>query len=155
MGSAATTQNPGSEFKGNIGLTSSTHGDQVAVRSNILIATNDSEIRSNMGELFETYDVRTVWAKSVEEVKAIIGKTDIAACFCGFWLVDGTYREVVRFLKRQQIEIPAIIVCAPACPHEYRDYLAALNLRAFDFICHPYRRTDLERILQSESSLIF
>lgn len=149
MGSAVTPQDPGNEFKGNIGLTSSTDGNKVAVRLNILVATNDPEIRSNMAELFENYDLRTLWAKSVEEVKAIIGKTDISACFCGFWLVDGTYREVVRSLKRQQIEIPAIIVCAPSCPHEYRDYLAALNLRAFDFICHPYRRIDLDRILQS------
>ena len=46
-----------------------------------------------------------------------------------------------------------IIVCAPACPQEYRDYLAALNIRAFDFICHPYRRIDLERILDSASAL--
>jgi hypothetical protein len=44
-------------------------------------------------------------------------------------------------------------VCAPECPHEYRDYLAALNIRAFDFICHPYRRTDLERILHAAIGL--
>jgi hypothetical protein len=50
-------------------------------------------------------------------------------------------------LKRQPVEIPAIIVCEPACPHEYRDYLAALNIRAFDFICHPYRKSDMDRIL--------
>jgi hypothetical protein len=42
-----------------------------------------------------------------------------------------------------------IIVCAPECPQEYRDDLAALNIRAFDFICYPYRRIDLERILDS------
>jgi len=67
-------------------------------------------------------------------------------------LIDGTYREVVRHLKRQPAEIPAIVVCAPSCPQEYRDYLAALNLRAFDFLCHPYRRMDLERILRATIS---
>jgi hypothetical protein len=66
--------------------------------------------------------------------------------------VDGTYRDVVRLLKRQTVEIPAIVVCEPACPNEYREYLAALNVRAFDFICHPYRKTDLERILQATVS---
>jgi hypothetical protein len=45
-----------------------------------------------------------------------------------------------------------IVVCAPSCPQEYRDYLAALNLRAFDFLCHPYRRMDLERILRATIS---
>jgi hypothetical protein len=27
-----------------------------------------------------------------------------------------------------------------------------LNIRAFDFICHPYRKTDLEPILQATLS---
>jgi hypothetical protein len=27
-----------------------------------------------------------------------------------------------------------------------------LHIRAFDFICHPYRKTDLERILQATLS---
>ena len=47
------------------------------------------------------------------------------------------------------MEIPVIVVCAPGCSQEYRDYLAALNMRAFDYICHPYRKADLERILHS------
>jgi DNA-binding NtrC family response regulator len=149
MGSAPAPHNPGNQFQGNVSLASSTNLDKAPVPPNILVATNDPEIRSNMAELLRTYDAKILWAKSVEEVKNIIAREDTAACFCGFWLVDGTYREVVRSLKRQRAEIPAIIVCAPACPHEYRDYLAALNIRAFDFICYPYRSGDLERILWS------
>jgi hypothetical protein len=41
-----------------------------------------------------------------------------------------------------------IIVSAPTCPHEYRDYLAAMNIGAHDFLCHPYRKCDLERMLR-------
>jgi DNA-binding NtrC family response regulator len=148
MGSAA-APNPSTQFKGNLQLASSTNLDKAPVRPNVLVATNDPEIQGNMAELLRAYDIKVLWAKSVEEVKAVIAREDTAACFCSFWLVDGTYREVVRSLKRQRVEIPAIIVCAPACPHEYRDYLAALNIRAFDFICHPYRSSDLERILNS------
>ncbi|HXU19725.1 MAG TPA: hypothetical protein VN788_03985, partial [Verrucomicrobiae bacterium] len=64
----------------------------------------------------------------------------------------GTYRDVVRQLRRQPVEIPVIVVCAPGCSQEYRDYLAALNMRAFDYICYPYRKADLERILHSAIS---
>ena len=85
-------------------------------------------------------------------MRLALAKESVIACFCGFWLIDGTYRDVVRHLKRQPIEIPAIVVCEPSCPQEYRDYLAALNLRAFDFLCHPYRRMDLERILEAAIS---
>lgn len=115
----------------------------------VLLATVDPEIRSSMAQLLETFPLQIRQVRAVDEVRVAIARENVVACFCGFWLTDGTYREVVRHLRRQPREIPAIIVCAPACPHEYGDYLAALNIRAFDFICHPYRRTDLERILDS------
>jgi DNA-binding NtrC family response regulator len=118
----------------------------------VLVATTDPVISDNMRSLLQMYPLRTLWAKGVGEVRALLAKENVAACFCGFWLVDGTYRDLVRLLKRQPMEVPAIIVCEPACPNEYRDYLAALNIRAFDFICHPYRKTDLERILQATLS---
>jgi DNA-binding NtrC family response regulator len=119
----------------------------------ILLATTDLEIRSSLTELLQDYRVTTLSASSTEEIKSALAREDVAACFCGFWLIDGTYRDVVRHLKRARPEIPVIIVCAPTCPNEYRDYLAALNIRAFDFICHPYRRSDLERILHSAMAL--
>jgi len=119
----------------------------------VLVATVDPEIKESMRRLLDLYPLNTVWAKSVDEVRVALAKENVSACFCGFWLIDGTYRDVVRHLKKHPIEIPAVVVCAPACPNEYRDYLAALNIRAFDFICHPYRKTDMERILQAAFSL--
>jgi CheY-like chemotaxis protein len=124
-------------------------GERSSSVPSILIATTDPEIRQIMAELLQSYAINTLWASGMEETKSALANQNVAACFCGFWLVDGTYRDVVRHLKHQYAEIPVIIVCAPKCPHEYRDYLAALNIRAFDFICHPYRRIDLERILGS------
>jgi DNA-binding NtrC family response regulator len=121
-------------------------------RPTVLVATVDSTISDSMRELLQMYPLRAIWAKGIEEVRAVLATENVRACFCGFWLVDGTYRDVVRLLKHQALEIPAIVVCEPACPHEYRDYLAALNIRAFDFICHPYRRTDMDRILRSAIS---
>src|ERR1700689_4319812 len=115
----------------------------------ILVATNDLEIQKNISGLLLLFPLKTLWAKGLEEVKSVLSREDVAPCFCGFWLGDGPYRDVVRHLRSQPAEIPAIIVCDPSCPHEYRDYLAALNMRAFDFICHPYRKPDIERILRA------
>jgi len=114
-----------------------------------LVATSDPEIHGNMSELLAPFSVRTVWSRGMEEVKHILARQNVSVCFCGFWLLDGTYRDVVRYLRLQRAEIPAVVVCAPSCPHDYRDYLAALNISAFDVICHPYRKTDIERILNS------
>jgi DNA-binding NtrC family response regulator len=119
----------------------------------IVMATVDPEIRQNMGELLEGCTVNTRWATGIEEIRTSLAREDVAAVFCGFWLVDGTYRDVIRHLKSLRADVPVVIVCSPACSQEYRDYLAALNIRAFDFICYPYRRVDLERILDSAIAL--
>lgn len=118
----------------------------------VLVATAEPAISASMRDLLKGYPIRTVWARGVNEVRLALAKESVLACFCGFWLIDGTYRDVVRHLKGQPIEIPAVVVCEPSCPQEYRDYLAALNLRAFDFLCHPYRKMDLERILEAAIS---
>lgn len=126
---------------------------RVPGQPSVLLATTDSEIRRCLIELLQPYPVSIISASCMEEIKSAVAHHDIMACFCGFWLVDGTYRDVVGHLKRQRAGIPVVIVCAPTCPQEYRDYLAALNIRALDFICYPYRRADLERILNSALTL--
>jgi DNA-binding NtrC family response regulator len=123
--------------------------EPAVARATVLVATAEPVIGTSLGELLREYPSKTVWARGVEEVRAVLARETVAACFCGFWLIDGTYRDVVRLLKRQPVEVPVAVVCSPSCPQEYRDYLAALNLRAFDFLCHPYRKADVERVLRT------
>ena len=61
-----------------------------------LIATNDPEIHENMSELLAPFSVETVWSKGLEEVKYVLARQKVSVCFCGFWLLDGTYRDVVQ-----------------------------------------------------------
>ena len=124
-------------------------GEHTPGRPTVLIATVDPEIRSGLSELIQSFSLNPIWLKGVEAAKSALARERIAACLCGFWLQDGTYRELVRHIRRERVEIPVIIVSAPACPNEYRDYLAAMNIGALDFLCYPYRKLDLERMLRS------
>src|SRR5215472_18606127 len=128
-------------------------GSQALPRSSaqptVLVATAEPTISTSMRELLDRYSLRTICVRGMEGVRATLAKETVSVCFCGFWLIDGTYRDVVCLLKQQTVEVPAIIVCSPSCPQEYRDYLAALNLRAFDFLYHPYRKADVDRILRA------
>ncbi|MGC1594056.1 MAG: hypothetical protein WA774_01795, partial [Candidatus Acidiferrales bacterium] len=63
-------------------------------------------------------------------------------------LEDGTFKDLARHIRRSTAKIPVIAVSAPACRNEYRDYLAAMNIGAFEFLCHPYQKSDLERVLR-------
>src|SRR5690242_390791 len=79
-------------------------------RPTVLIATIDPQIRESLAGLLEVASINAIWVGSVEDVKAVVARERIAACLCGFWLQDGTYREVIRHLRSARIKIPAIIV---------------------------------------------
>jgi len=113
----------------------------------VLIATIDPAIRSGLIELFQGLSLRTVWMQGVEAAKNALRRENIAACLCGFWLQDGTYRELIRHIKRERMDIPTIIVSPPACPQEYGEYIAATKIGALNFLGFPYRKRDLERML--------
>lgn len=113
----------------------------------VVIATVDPDIREGLSTLLASSYVNAIWVSSVQDIKAVVRQEKIAACLCGFWLQDGTYREVIQLLRRERAEIPAIIVSAPACPDDYREYLEAVDIGAIDFLPYPYRQTEFERIL--------
>lgn len=116
-------------------------------RPTVLIATIDPEIQEALTQLLERSSINAIWVGSVEDVKTVIARENVAACLCGFWLQDGTYREVIRHLRRERMDTPAIIVSSPTCPQEFRDYLAVMNLESLHFLCYPYERADFEKIL--------
>lgn len=122
--------------------------EHAQVMPTILIATVAPEIYNDLKELLQTFSFNTIWSKGVETAKHTLAKEKIVACLCGFWLQDGTYRELVRHIRRENMEIPLILVSEPDCPHEYRDYLAAMNIGTLDFLSHPYKKTDLEGMLR-------
>ena len=117
-------------------------------RFKILAATIDPEIRNSLAELLEEFSIEAVWLKSVEAAKNLLSREKIAACFCGFWLQDGTYRQLVSHIRRMRADTPVIIVSGPACPEESRDFLAAMNLWSIDFLAYPYDNSDLKRIFR-------
>jgi len=114
----------------------------------VLIATIDHEIRAALTDLLKSVNIEAICVSSVKDMKASMAKKKVLACFCGFWLQDGTYREVIRLLRRERMDIPAIIISAPTCPQEFRDYLAALNLGGLDVLSYPYQQADFERMLE-------
>lgn len=114
----------------------------------ILVASSDLQVSDSLARLLQPYPINSVWVKGLADARMWFGTEKIAACLCGFWLHDATCREFVKQTKRESSEIPVIIVSSPACESEYREYLAAINTGAFDFLCYPYRRLELERMLR-------
>jgi DNA-binding NtrC family response regulator len=114
----------------------------------VLVAALDWQVRSGLSTVLASFAINTEWASSVAEATKVLETKDVSACLCGYWLEDGTFKDLARHIRRSTAKIPMIAVSAPACRNEYRDYLAAMNIGAFEFLCHPYQKSDLERVLR-------
>ncbi len=119
----------------------------------VLIATSDARMQQILGEAIEGCGLTVEFATGFRAVSDAFAQTagpdvSVAACLCGFALADGSYREVVKLSRRQAPEVPVVIVSTPAGSNEYDEYLSAMNAGAFDFLCHPYDRREVQRILR-------
>jgi DNA-binding NtrC family response regulator len=118
----------------------------------ILVATSDLEVRNDLGELLKSYGCDSIWARTLGEAKSNLSRRDIAVCLSGFWLVDGTYRDIVRYMTMHVTEIPLVILCPRNCSREQYEFLANLNTGAFRFVPHPYQAQDLYSFLSPDEA---
>lgn len=135
--------------QGKIFRNSERYSQEAPGRPAVLIAAVDPDIRKSLADLLRNYRMNCVWVDSVEDVKSVIAKTRFGACFCALWLVDGTYREIVRHFRRERMDIPIVIVSGPASPVEFGDYLSAMNIGAHDCICYPFQQSHFDAIVES------
>lgn len=115
---------------------------------NVMIVTTDSKLHSALAAILQARGISVEWVRGVDSAKALLERHTIAACLCGFGLEDGNYKDIVKLAKRQTPEMPVIIVSTPCSANEYGEYLAAMNSGAFDFLCYPYQKREVERILR-------
>ena len=134
------------EQAGKIGVTSGPR--EIPDAPTVLVAAIDWQVRIGLSTVLPCFTINTVWVASVAEATRVLESKDISTCLCGFWLEDGTFKDLARHMRRLETKVPVIAVSAPACRNEYRDYLAAMNIGAFDFLCHPYQKSDVNRVLR-------
>jgi two-component system nitrogen regulation response regulator GlnG len=114
----------------------------------ILVASEDESVRQTLCELLSGYHIDTLAVASIDGVKSLLAVKRIAVVLSGVSLEGGSYRDLLSEVKERAPGVPVIVVSTPASSDEYRDYLASVNSGAFDFVCHPYQKAELERILR-------
>jgi DNA-binding NtrC family response regulator len=134
------------EQVGKLGVTSAPR--EIPHAPTVLVAAIDWQVRIGLSAVLPLFTINTAWVASVAEASRVLESKDISACLCGLWLEDGTFKDLARHVRRSETKVPVIAVSAPACRNEYRDYLAAMNIGAFDFLCHPYQKSELDRVLR-------
>lgn len=114
----------------------------------LLVAVSDSESRNALAAIAKAFSLNAHWVTTAEAAKSLLDRESFAVCVCGFSLDDGTYQEVARSARSQPQPVPVVMVSSPRPLNEYQDYLASMKAGAFDFICYPYERAEVGRILR-------
>jgi DNA-binding NtrC family response regulator len=82
----------------------------------------------------------------MSEVRAVLAERPVHLVFCEDGLPEGGFREVLRLAETAGSDVP-LVVCSLL--GELDEYLEAMQLGAFDFIAPPYRRVEVESIINS------
>lgn len=124
------------------------HPSQSAGEPAFLVAVSDSETRSALAVIMKAFALNARWVSSVSAAHQFLESGEFAVCICGFALDGGSFQDVARTSRHQPVNVPFIMVSSPRPLNEYQDYLASMKVGAFDFICYPYERNEVARILR-------
>jgi len=115
-------------------------------RLQVLIACSDSEQRAALMNVLALCDLQPMIAANLSEVRRALERGSVDLAFCEDRLPGGGFREALRMIKATGSNVP-LVVSSPL--GELDQYLEAMQLGAFDFVAPPYRRAEVESIVNS------
>ena len=115
-------------------------------QTSVLVACNDCGSRFALASILAGLGFDLVFASSVDQARAVLLGRPIRLVFCEDILPDGSFRDVLRTLRRAGSRVP-LVVCSLL--GEMDEYLEAMDLGAFDFIAPPFRPAELESIINN------
>lgn len=115
----------------------------------VFIVSADSALRDDVVDLLLGIPFTLVLASDPDELKIVRETENVVACLCGFELSDGRFRDVMSHMKEFTVEVPVIQVSSAGNPWGQTDFLDGLIAGAFDFICRPFQRSEVLKIVWS------
>lgn len=106
----------------------------------ILVATTDLEERRRLAKVLQAEGWDVTCASRVKECLETLANRRVRMIFCDFRLADGTYRDVLQFVRPLEPKIPVVVMSRLA---DWDEYLDVLRQGAFDLIASPSEPTDL------------
>jgi DNA-binding NtrC family response regulator len=104
-----------------------------------MLAICSIENRQAIENAVTEWSLDTCWCQTLQQARRGLRRGNHALVLCEAELPDGTYRDVMRLLKRKLDNI-RVIVLSPSedC------YSQAIEMGAFDVIASPCTRTDVQ-----------
>lgn len=111
----------------------------------VLIALATPEARTAISRALPTSGLDPVFTSSVRELRSILSQESVDVVICEDRLNDGDYRDVLNVMASRLRRVPVVVA---SHVDDTREYLEAMKLGAFDFIAAPYRRAEVEWIIE-------
>jgi len=112
--------------------------------SQVLVACGDPETRRALVNIFTQSELEPVLACTVGEAHASLALRPISLTFCEDRLPGGGYGELLRETALSGSHVPLVVVSALG---DAEQYVEAMDQGALDYITPPYRRADIESIV--------
>ncbi|MGC2233225.1 MAG: response regulator [Candidatus Acidiferrum sp.] len=107
----------------------------------ILVASSRLESRRVLLRILDDLGIESFASATLAEAEEVLSRQPIALVFCDDRLTDGSYRDLLQRLRTWKQSAHTVVTTRTG---EWKEYLEALGLGAFDMIQQPYRPTDVE-----------
>lgn len=112
----------------------------------VLVISSDTEGTGVLATFLRACGMKAIFCESVRECRAALESGEVALVFCDSCVKDGDYREVVRLAAASRVHPPVVVTSRL---DDTSQYLEAMRLGAFDFVARPFRRSEIEWIVQN------
>ena len=118
----------------------------------VLVISGDAEGTSVLAAFLRACGMKAIFSESVQECRGVLARGDVTLVFCDSTLKDGDYREVMRLAAASDVHPPVVVTSRL---DDTSQYLEAMRLGAFDFMARPFRRSEIEWIVQNATRKTF
>ena len=114
-----------------------------------LVISSSEENRATLSAALSSEGLAPMLCSSMAEARALLEHSEISIVICDDRLPGRCFEKVVAKAREKRNPIPVIAVSRTG---EWREYLEALRMGAFDYLSLPLRRDELDRVLASALS---
>ena len=115
----------------------------------VLVVSSDGEVRRNLAGIIGLCGLEPVLCVNVADSRAVLSRYPICVVVCEDRLADGNYRDVVEAVERTSSD--ALVVVASRLA-DWKEYMEAVRAGAFDYVCLPPHRTEIEWVIKNALS---
>jgi DNA-binding NtrC family response regulator len=118
-------------------------------RTRAIVACADPEIRQSLLSVLSEFGLQPVLPETLDDAKGLITQEETVMAFVQPRFSDGNFQEILRAANGPRSRVP-VIVCSEF--HDRELYIEAMSLGAFDYLAFPYRREDVEWVVNNAVS---